>query len=245
MSKLLDADDRLLGTAYVTEFIQDGLREHFTGLYTTIERMLKSSHGEVRKQGGMLACLARLYQESADYLAERALSGDEPCRLGACEVAKTNILHPDCRAWCEPVLLRLFRDSSTAVRTQAAGCFWQLWHSPDTPLTDYEPLIRGFLDSPAFAEEPSFLLRALEDTKRRVPEITLEVCELFTTSCAEGARDVRTALAADEPTIGKIVFSAYAQLESKHLRMRALDVIDRMSLEGFRSTTTHLTEFDR
>ena len=242
---LLEADERLWGTGYVRNFIQSGLREHFDHFAPTIERMLRSSRDEVKKQGGILACLARLYHETADHLAERALSGDEPCRLGACEVAKSNLLHSKCRAWCEPVLLRLFNDSSKAVRTQAAGCFWHLWHSPDTPLTEYEPLIRGFIDSLAFADEPTFLLHALEDTKRRVPEITLDVCEIFTTRCAEGARDIRTSLAADEHTIGKLVFTAYAQLQSKHLQTRALEVVDRMNLEGFRSASTHLSEFER
>lgn len=245
MAKLLNADDRLLGTAYVRDFIQTGLREHFTKFASTIERMLRSSHDAVRKQGGILACLARLYHESADHIAEEALSGDEPCRLGACEVAKSNLLHPQCRGWCEPVLLRLFRDDSKAVRAEAAGCFWHHWQSPDTRLTDYEPMIRSFLESPAFAEEPTYLLHALQSTKRRVPEITLDVCELFTTRCADGARDIRTSLAADEHIIGKLVFTAYAQLQSKHLQTRALEVIDRMSLEGFRSASTHLTEFER
>jgi len=117
--------------------------------------------------------------------------------------------------------------------------------SPDTPLKDYEPSIRSFLDSPAFADEPTHLLHALKDTKRRVPEITLDVCEIFTTRCAEAARDIRTALAADEHTIGKLVFTAYAQLGSNNLQARALAVIDRMSLEGFRSASSHLSEFER
>jgi hypothetical protein len=245
MVRLLDGDDRLLGTAYVSDFIQTGLREHLQVFIPAIERMLKSTHEEVKKQGAILACLARLYHKTADNLAEAALSGDEPCRLGACEVAKSNVLHPECRAWCEPVLLRLFRDNSKTVRTNAAGCFWHHWHSPDTPLTAFEPMIRDFLDSPAFADEPTFLLHALEDTRHRVPEITLDVCEIFTARCGAEARDIRTSLAADEHTIGKLVFTSYAQLQTPALQKRALDVIDQMSLEGFRSASSHLTEFER
>jgi hypothetical protein len=245
MGTLLAADERLLGTAHVSDFIQSGLREHFERFAPTIERMLRSARDEVRKQGATLACLARLYHESADPLAKLAQSGDEACRLGACEVAKSNLLHPQCRAWCEPVLLQLFNDGSRDVRTEAARCFWHLWHSPETPLTDYEPLIRSFLDSLAFADEPTFLLHALEGTKRRVPGITLDVCEIFTTRCAEGARDIRTSLAGDEHTIGKLVFTAYAQLQTSDQQARALEVIDRVSLEGFRSASGHLSAFER
>jgi hypothetical protein len=245
VDRLLEADERLLGTACVRDFIRAALPAHFQHFAPTIERMLRSSWDEVKKQGGILACLARLYHEAADSLAEAALSGAEPCRLGACEVAESNFLHPACRVWCELVLLRLFHDASKAVRTQAARCFWHLWHSPDTPLADYESLIRSFLASPAFADEPTFLLHALEDTRRQVPDITLDVCEIFTSRCAEGARDIRTSLAADEHTIGKLVFTAYAQLPSRELRTRALALIDQMSLEGLPSANTHLAELER
>ncbi|HAB16643.1 MAG TPA: hypothetical protein DCE44_09360 [Verrucomicrobiales bacterium] len=245
MERLVQSDDRLLATSHVLDFLQRGLREHFTQIAPTLERMLKSSHDEVKKQGAKLACLARLYYDSADYLAEMALSGNESCRLGACEVARSNVLHPDCRAWCEPVLLGFFRDESAAVRKQAAGCFWHHWHSPETPLTEHEPFIRSFLESPAFADEPSFLLHALEDTRQRVPNVTLDVCEAFIVRCGEQARDIRTSLAADEPTIGKLIFAAYAQLQATAHQKRALDVIDQLALAGFRSASGHLSEFDR
>ncbi|MBX3747100.1 MAG: hypothetical protein KF833_17475 [Verrucomicrobiae bacterium] len=245
MEALLDSDDRLLGTAYVVHFIQSGLREHFGHFAGTIDRMLGSSRDEVRKQGGTLACLARLYHKVADPLAEVALSGDEQCRLGACQIASRNLLHPECRSWCEPALVRLFADSSKAVRTHAATCFRRLWQSPDTPLRDFEALIRSFLDSPAFAEEPSLLLYALKETNRRVPEIILDVCEIFASRCAEGARDIRTSLAADEQIVGKLVFTAYAQLQSKPLYDRALALIDQLSLEGLPSASTHLADLER
>jgi hypothetical protein len=199
----------------------------------------------VRRVGGIIACLARLCHEGADSLSEAALSGDEHCRLGACKVAESNLLYPECRVWCEAALSRLFNDENKAVRGEAARCFWHLWHSPDVPLTNYETLIRSFLASPAFADEPTYLLHALEETRHRVPQVLLDVCEAFVRRCSADARDIRTSIAGDQHTVGKLVFTAYAQLQSQNLQMRALDLIDQMSLEGLSIASTHLSSFER
>jgi hypothetical protein len=242
---LFDADDRLLRTPYAQDLIHGGLRTDLERFAPVVKRMLGSAHDKVREAGGLLACLARLYHERADSLSEVALAGDEHCRLGACEVAKSNLLQADCRAWCESALVRLFVDASQEIRAKAAGCFWHLWHSPETPLTDFDALILDFLMSPAFVSEPTYLLHALEETKHKVPEATLDVCEVFISRCSEDARDMRTSLAGDEHIVGKLVFTSYAQLLSPALQARALGVIDQMSLEGLNSATTHLAEFER
>ena len=173
------------------------------------------------------------------------MNGDKHCRLGACEVAKSNLLHADCRAWCEGALIRLFKDEDQEVRKKAAGCFWHLWHSPETPITNFNTVIRAFLESPAFVDEPTYLLHALEETKHKVPEAVLDVCELFIARCSEEARDIRTSMAGDELTIGKLVFTSYAQLQAQPLQLRALSAIDRMNLEGLSSADKHLSEFER
>ena len=242
---LIDADDRLLGTAYVQRFIHELLRDKLANFTPTIERMLRSAYAKVREAGGTIACLARLYHESADVLSETALAGEQHCRLGACEVAKSNLLHAECRRWCEAALGRLFVDESPEVRRKAAGCFWHLWRSPETPLTDFDNLIQSFLASPAFVDEPTYLLHALEETKHRVPSATLDVCETFIRRCGEAARDIRTSVAGDELTVGKLVFTAYAQLPSHSFQIRALNVIDQMNVEGLNSASTHLAEFER
>ena len=245
MDRLLNTDDRLLSTAYVDDFIRKGLREHYEHFASTIQRMLRSKDEEVRKEGGIIACLARLCHVRADSLSEAALSGDEHCRLGACKVAESNLLYPECRVWCEAALSRLFNDENKAVRSEAAGCFSHLWRSTDIPLTNYETLIRSFLASPAFADEPTYLLHALEETRHRVPEVLLDVCEAFVRRCSADARDMRTSIGGDQHTVGKLVFTVYAQLQSQNLQMRALDLIDQMNLEGLSSASTHLSSFER
>jgi hypothetical protein len=243
--RLVDADDKLLLTRYVDQFIARALRHHADDLRPLLERMLRAKIDKVREAGGRLACLARLHHSRFEDLSEAAITGDVATRLGAAEVARHNITHPDCRPWCEATLRRLFNDEDENVRRQAANCFWYLWQQPDVPLTDYEDLIGSFLDSRAFADDPSYLLHTLDDTRQRVPNIILDVCDRFITKCTEKARDIRTSMAADETTIGKLVFRAYAQLEALPLRTRALDLIDRMCSEGLQSAGKQLAEFER
>ena len=160
-------------------------------------------------------------------------------------VAKDKFLNPNCREWCEAKLKLLFFDKETEIRKTAANCFWYLWHQPDMPLDQFTALIQTFLSSPAFAEEPTFLLHTLDAIRQRVPDIILDICEHFVSKCAEQARDIRTALAADEYTVGKLVFRAYAQLEATEPRRRTLNFIDRMCEEGLQSTGQYFVEFER
>jgi hypothetical protein len=243
--QLLDADDTILTSHYVEDFLDRGLRLHIGDLLPVIERMLRSKIEKVRQAGGRLACLARLFHPELDDLSESAMADDHASRLGAAEVASQNFTLPDCRAWCVKALQRFFNDEDADVRSHAAGSFWHLWQQPELPLADYDGLIRSFLDSKAFAEEPSYLLHALDDTRQRVPETILDVCDTFVAKCAEKARDISTGIAADETTVGKLVFRAYAQLEAQSLRQRALGLIDRMCEEGLQSASKHLVDFER
>jgi hypothetical protein len=243
--QLLKADDKLLATYYVEDFIARGLHKHIGELRPIVERILNSEIEKVREIGGRLACLARLYHPELDDLSEAAIAGDSACRLGAVEVARQNLTHPDCRSWCEAALRRFFNDENEKVREHAARCFWHLWQQPEMPLRGYDAFIRAFLDSRSFAEEPTYLLHALDDTRQRVPETILDVCETFVAKCTEEARDIRTKIAGDETTVGKLVFRAYAQLDALPLRTRALDLIDRMCAEGLQSAGKHLMEFER
>jgi hypothetical protein len=85
----------------------------------------------------------------------------------------------------------------------------------------------------------------LEETRHKIPDVVLNVCETFIKRCSEDARDVRAPFAGDEHIIGKLVFTSYAQLQSKPQQVRALDAIDQMNLEGLNSVNSHLGEFER
>ena len=89
------------------------------------------------------------------------------------------------------------------------------------------------------------LLHALEDSRHKLPEVVLDVCEHFVERCAAQARDIRTHHAGDEHTVGPLVFRAYQQLASDPAQLRALRLIDRMCEEGLNSAAKNLMEFER
>jgi hypothetical protein len=242
---LSETEDILLSTHYVEDFIRRGLRAHIGALRPHIQRMLHSEHATVRQAGGRLAALARLTHTAEKSLAAMALEGDASSRLGVAEIAEYNFTHPECREWCEETLGVLFDDADDAVRMKTARCFWYLWQKPDLPLIEYSQLIASFLKSAAFTSDPSFLLHALEDSRHKLPEVVLDVCEHFVERCTAQASDIRTSHAADERTVGPLVFRAYQQLSNDPAQLRALHLIDRMCEEGLHSAATNLAEFER
>jgi hypothetical protein len=242
---LSETEDALLATHFAEDFIRRGLPKYFATMRPHIERMLDSKQDKVRQAGARLACLARLTHKDADDLASIALNGDAASRLGMAEIAEHNVTHRDCRAWCEETLAVLFDDADAAVRQKSARCFWHLWQNPELPLADYDSVIARFLKSAAFAEDPSYLLYTLQDSRQKLPEVVLDVCEHFVERCAAQARDIRTHRAADEHTVGPLVFRAYQQLATQRPQLRALRLIDRMCEEGLDSAAKNLLEFER
>lgn len=240
-----DSEAALHGSDFVCRLIRHGVGKHLETLRPYVYQLLNSPNPEARRQGGIAACLARLHHPTEDQLADAAMTGSVEARRGAAVVAEGNLLDPKHRGWCERALRRLFDDPDQEVRNAAAHCFWQLWQKPTHPLTDYSDLIEAFLKSAAFTTDPSMLLHALEDTKTRLPEQVLHVCEIFVGRCATEARDIRTGIASDERTVGKLVFRAVAQIPDLGGQRRAVSVIDQMCLEGMHSAGKHLGEIER
>ena len=237
--------DRLLGTPYAEHFIFCGLCEHFDRLRGVVERMLRSELPEISEAGARLASLAVLYHhDDAKNLVKEALSGNPSQRLGVAKVASANIGQADCRQWSEQQLLRLFNDSDEEVLREVAICF----HSRSLEgqsLESYGNLIDQFCDSAAYCENPSSILRALEQSTHQLPGITCVVCEKFLDRFGDEARDIRTGRAGDVMFVAKLVFRTYHQHQRDEWADRCLDLIDQMYLERIRDVNDSMDEYER
>ena len=234
------AEDRLLATHHVCEFIRSGLRDSFPALQPIVERMLRSSAPEVREAGARMASLAALDHEVAAYLVSEALRGDQSQRLGVAQVAAANIGVSECRAWCEAKLTVLFDDCVAEVRKEAASCFSRI----SQPLDSYDKLIAAFCDSSEFADSAFWLLRALENSRERLPGMTCMVCERILDRSSE-AQDIGTGRYADVLTVAKLIFRTYQQHQNDEWGSRSLDLIDSLCLARRPEAVGEFEQFDR
>ena len=236
------SEDRLFATRHVYEFIRRGLNDGLSAMRPIIQRMLSSSEPDVREAGARLACIGALGHDSAEELATEALRGDVRCRVGAAQVASANIADPECRDWCEAMLVRLFADDDVDVRRKSASCFGVL---PAEVLGAYDDLIGAFCDSPAFKDAHFHLLYALEHSRERLPGTTCVVCEKYLSHVVGAAGDSRTGHLGDAPTVVKLIFRTYQQHPNDEWTQRSLDLIDLLCLEGIADTGNELEEFER
>ena len=225
------SEDRVLATHHVYDFIRFSVREYYAELQPIVERMLRSGEPSVCEAGARLASIAALDHEEATDLVAEALDGGVRHRVGVAQEASANVAKPECRAWCEAMLIELFNDEDADVRNEAATCFSRL---PDEALERYEGLIGSFCESKAFSGGAFWLMHALEESPGRLPGITCMVCERSLESPSGDAFEV-----------AKLVFRTYQQHQNDEWTSRSLDLIDRLCLESMPGTGSEFEQFDR
>ena len=237
------SEDRLLAKPPVSHFIRDQIRDSFSELQPIVGRMLGSLEPGVREVGARLAGISALHHGSATDLADKALNSDDArSRRGLARAAADNIAVPEHRAWCEKRLIPLFDDLDAEVRHAAARCFVEL---ADGTLDVHEELIKSFCNSRAFENSRVVILRALERTRGQLPAITCMVCEKYLAGGDDDAIDVHTGRLVDPYGFVKLVFRTYQQHLNDQWASRALDLIDRLCLEGITGTGNEFEEFER
>lgn len=235
-------EDRLLATPYIDAFIRHRLQDRFDDLEPLINRMLRASDSDVQEAGARMAALAVLHGHAAADLVSEALEGTAHHRLGLARVASTNIASSECRTWCEAQLPVLFNDDSREVRREAASCFGRL---SERRLDTYADLISVFLDSEAFSEDSSSILRTLERSSGRLPGIVCVVCHRFLERFGREAADISTRAAADGHTVTKLIFRTYQQHQNDEWTVSTLTLIDRLCLDNLYGVQESFEDFER
>jgi hypothetical protein len=242
LSRMNLSEDRVLATPRMDELVRDALPKHLDNVRHIVERMLRSQDPDVAEAGARLSALSAIYHPEVAALEAEAFRGSAQQRLGVARVASANIALADCRLWCESRLVSLFDDEDQEVRREAATCFRYL---EKEALEGYAELIAAFCDRRAFQDDSFSILHVLEESLRKLPGMACIVCEKFLERFSDEARDVRTSRIGDAHTVTQLVFRTYQQHQQDEWTSKALDLIDRLCLEGVGDVNDAFGVFDR
>ena len=235
----LCADDEVLGTPFVEEFLRYGVQTHFDDLEPILSRMLASVDDDVTAAGARQSCLASLTIEDALPLGQQCASGSKPLRLGAAEVYAANLKVSALRAECEAMLAQLFNDPDREVREAAASCFRRF---SGRDLVEYADLSGRYIASDAFTTRVNPLITALKETTANVPELIVAACERFF-ELATG--EMPNMNVVDTQSVANLVVRAYSQTSDRQVKNRCLDLIDRMHILGAYGLDRVMKDIDR
>ena len=239
---LCGADDRLLGTRFVEDFIRYAATTHWDDIKPVIARMLKSNIDEVAAAGARQACLASLIEEDALPLAQDCVNGASAQRLGAAEVYAANLRFSEHRAACQAMLETLFSVPDADVRIAASRCFDRF---DGSALASYESLVDAFVQSHAFEDGHHSLIHALTRTTARMPNAILFAAETFIATFGTAAADIRTGVSAYSADIAKLALRVYEQETDSSTRRRCLDLIDKLVEAQAGGASSAIEEFER
>lgn len=235
-------DPRLLAIHSSDHFLAWAIQRHFAVVKSSLIALLRSDNEKESKVGARLLALAKLYSHPVDEYIDEVLNGTPSQRRGVAKVAAKNIALVDSREWCETTLIGLFSDPDNSVRSAAANCFREL---SDCDLSEYDDLVRSFTQSESFKSNSSSLMRVLEKTKFRLPELTMNVCEDFILQISSEDTNAFSQNYVDSRSLGTLVFRTYQQYQTEPLAIRSLDLIDEMIISGLGEANRCLGQFER
>ncbi len=235
-----DADDVVLDSRGAQVFLRYRSRRYFEILKPVIERMVDSADPGVRSAGAVQAALVALEETEATALLERCLAGGSQLRLGIARVFTANISSATHRALCEEHLIRLFDDPEADVRTAAAEALREL---SGGDFADVESLVRGFLASRAFADDPEPIFAIVRSLVVPV-EFAMEIAEALIAKL-EGPSDDSSDGSFIAGAVNALLMGVYTDAPNSGLKNRALDLLDAALRSDSYGAGYQFASFDR
>jgi phage tail protein X len=236
------ADPVLLVTPLVERFVYFGGHRDYTALRPLLQQMLSSTEVKAAVAAARVCCLLALDVEEAEQDARQTRGGSAVLRKTAVTIYATNAAHNEVGAACRSLLRPFFADSDDAVRVRAAEAFW---HLADLGTAEQSELLAAFLDANPGAAALEPVIRAVEDSPVRLPDLVCRLVEAGIEAFETEAGDIRTSAAGTASDLSKIIIRLYTQSEDQAIRRRCLDAVDRMERAGFFGLAEELLLHDR
>lgn len=240
--QLCDGADAILGTAPVDMFLHYAVYRAYPKVRPILQRMLLSDDEDTVKIAARQTCVVALTRPECDVDAERLRRGDVATRLAAADIYAHNLSHPAVGQRCSGLLAPFFQDPEQLVRAAASNCFYRM---EGVDLQAYKPLIRAFIESPAFEDDPSGLLHALDESTEQLPDFVFAAAERVLTTVRSGAVGGPSRLFDSSYSIATLVIRLYEQSRVERVRTRCLDLIDEMARNGLPGIGREMAKLDR
>lgn len=241
LTAISSEDDLILDCHGVHEFLRYRATRYFESLEPVVERMIVAEDAAVRSAGATQAALAALERADAIPLFERCLEGEQELRLGVARVLAANVASARFRALCERHLIRLFDDPEKEVREEAGRA---IRHLRRGGIGGLDHLIRAYLESRAFSEDPEAIVFAIEEDDLVPPKLAMEVVEAVLARLSEPA-DERTRDAMIAGEVNGVLMAIYASAPDSELKNQALDLFDRALEQNSYGANRELAKYDR
>lgn len=241
ISACTDCDD-LWPSHPFERFIYDAVNTHYENLRPLLQAVLRSDDERAVAAVSRQIVLAELNDVDVATDCQRIRAGSDAMRKAAADIYSQNVLSERVGDYCMQRLIEFFSDKK--VEEEISSVFnysnisgeWLL-HSKN--------FILKYIDSAAFDHSPGGLLRAIEESNVRMPEVICEAAERALRSIGMKGAHLALAESAVAMTIATLVVRQYQQTDDDDIRTRCLDLIDRMERMQYFGIDRELEKLER
>ena len=210
-------------------FVNYAQNEFWPRLFPVFEELLRSSTDKISQHAASRITLNWIMRDANPEAVESCIVGTVPQREGVADFVSQEIGHDGPSDKTLPLLKRLLGDEAVSVRKEASS-FTQFTGS----LTKENAIkaVEAYLDSPAFAEDPSDLTRELADLSGSVlpfANVILRFCDKLAKDVADQTRGVQRPLSLYMDKLVQVLLRLYDQAQTgqhSEIQSRCLDTWD-------------------
>ncbi len=228
---------------YVTHYFLYYSLKEFKRIRPYIELLLESEDSVNQEAGARLCCIALFKNPEARTLVEKVMSGTVSMKVGAVKVFSHNMEFDDFREICKTYLMNyFFQSSEKQVLEEIGNCFRHLKSKPVKNLKDF---IYAFLESPALHENYSPLVEYMQDRAKTDEDVALDVVECVINKVGDGLYNMQSSNYISGEDIVKILLVMYTHALNNEIKLRAMNLLDRLLESGSIDDRRALKEHDR
>lgn len=209
-----------------------------------LDLLLSAENEDHRLLGAFHLFREAFYDDTLASRAEELAKQSDQHRKLAANAAANHLPHAAYLAKAEQQLTEYFNDPLAEIRAEAAECFRGIWNNSLGP---YRALISSFIQSKAFEENNFSLFHLLKNASESTTEEVILAAERVL-NLTEQPTD--TSSPAGRPRemhyLDDLLLREYNATENQpELRMRILDILDKMLILGLYGTDKIIQEHER